>query len=284
MFLIQKVEELVVTYDDGRKNIGEFILKNMDKIHTYLIKEIATHTYTSKASIVRFAKTLGYEGWKDLKKDLIREGQVEKEMADVDFNYPFQKGDTTSDIATKIASLQIKTIEDTRDHLDLDQVVRCTNLIVRARRVMVFGISPNTGVAELFRRKMLSIGKVVEISNSREMGMQAMRLDQHDVAIIVSYSGNNASVEPLNIVPYLRENNVPLIVIMLDFALYSLTHYHSKASTHEWGRMLHLDSIHGSLFRGHYFLSPAIPSFLLTQLPFVCLFVYIETYWLSSPD
>ena len=43
--------------------------------------------------------------------------------------------------------------------------------------------------------------------------MQAMRLDQHDVAIIVSYSGNNASVEPLNIVPYLRENNVPLIGI-----------------------------------------------------------------------
>ncbi len=213
MFLIQKVEELVVTYDDGRKNIGEFILKNMDTIHTYSIQEIATHTYTSKASIVRFAKTLGYEGWKDLKKDLIREGQVEKEMADVDFNYPFQKGDTTSDIATKIASLQIKTIEDTRDHLDLDQVVRCTNLIVRARRVRIFGISPNTGVAELFRRKMLSIGKVVEISNSREMGMQAMRLDQHDVAIIVSYSGNNASVEPLNIVPYLRENNVPLIGI-----------------------------------------------------------------------
>ena len=48
MFLIQKVEELVVTYDDGRKNIGEFILKNMDTIHTYSIQEIATHTYTSK--------------------------------------------------------------------------------------------------------------------------------------------------------------------------------------------------------------------------------------------
>lgn len=213
MFLVQKVEELIVTYDDGRRNIGEFILQHMDTIHEYSIQEIAARTYTSKASIVRFAKTLGYEGWKDLKKDLIHEYQVEKEMNGVDFNYPFSKDDAIGDVAAKIARLQIKTIEDTLEHLDTDMTVRCINLLVRARRIVIFGISPNTGVAELFRRKMLSIGKFVEISNSREMGMQAMALDSHDVAILISYSGNNGSAEPVNIIPYLKENNVPLIGI-----------------------------------------------------------------------
>ena len=76
MFLIQKVEEVVVSYDDGRKTIGEFILSHPDTIHTYSIDEIARQTHTSKASIVRFAKTLGYEGWKDLKKDLDRKSVV----------------------------------------------------------------------------------------------------------------------------------------------------------------------------------------------------------------
>lgn len=213
MFLIQKVEELIVTYDDGRKNIGEFILKHIDTIHTYSIQEIASQTYTSKASIVRFAKTLGYEGWKDLKMDLIHEAQAEKEMADVDFNYPFTQGDSMKEIADKIARLHIKTIEDTLEHLDLDMAVRCTNLLVRARRIVIFGISPNTGVAELFRRKMLSIGKVVEISNPREMGIEAMALDTRDVAILVSYSGNNSSVEPISILVHLHKNNVPIIGI-----------------------------------------------------------------------
>ncbi|EOS60182.1 hypothetical protein C815_01749 [Firmicutes bacterium M10-2] len=210
MFLIQKVEELIVTYNDGRKSIGEFILTNFSTIQNYSIDEIAKKTRTSKASIVRFAKTLGYEGWKDLKRDLIREQKVN---FDLDFNYPFQEGDDVQDIAKKLANVQTESIMDTFSHLDLETMMDCTDHILNAKKIIMFGVAPNTSIAQLFQRKMLSIGKVVEIADFREMGMNAKLMNENDFAIIISYSGNNAASEPVNIVSILNRNNVPILAI-----------------------------------------------------------------------
>lgn len=210
MFLIQKVEELVVTYNDGRKNIGEFILANFNTIQNYSIDEIAKNTKTSKASIVRFAKTLGYEGWKDLKRDLIREQKVN---FDLDFNYPFQEGDDVQEIAKKIANVQMESIMDTYAHLDLETMMDCTDQIIKAKKIALFGVAPNTSIAQLFQRKMLSIGKVIEVADFREMGMNAKLMNENDFAIVISYSGNNATSEPVNIVSILNRNNVPILAI-----------------------------------------------------------------------
>lgn len=210
MFLIQKVEELVVTYNDGRKNIGEFILANFNTIQNYSIDEIAKNTKTSKASIVRFAKTLGYEGWKDLKRDLIREQKVN---FDLDFNYPFQEGDDVQEIAKKIANVQMESIMDTYAHLDLETMMDCTDQIIKAKKIALFGVAPNTSIAQLFQRKMLSIGKVIEVADFREMGMSAKLMNENDFAIVISYSGNNATSEPVNIVSILNRNNVPILAI-----------------------------------------------------------------------
>ncbi|WP_300941691.1 MurR/RpiR family transcriptional regulator [uncultured Dubosiella sp.] len=213
MFLIQKVEEVVVSYDDGRKTIGEFILSHPDTIHTYSIDEIARQTHTSKASIVRFAKTLGYEGWKDLKKDLLREKAHAQNADGLDFNYPFHKGDDEATIAQQIARVQQESIRDTMEHLDQPMLAQCTDLILHAGKIVVFGIQPNTSVVQLFQRKMLSIGKSVEISDFREMGMSAKAMNSQDLAMIISYSGNNYSSEPMNTIPYLKENKVPILAI-----------------------------------------------------------------------
>lgn len=59
MNLIHRVEELSMQYGGGsRKVIGAFILQERRHLHDYSIQEIAEKTYTSKAALVRFAKSL----------------------------------------------------------------------------------------------------------------------------------------------------------------------------------------------------------------------------------
>ena len=69
MTLQQRVEELTMTYgNSSKKVIGEFILRKKGCPNEYTIQEIADETYTSKAALVRFAKSLGYGGWKEFVK------------------------------------------------------------------------------------------------------------------------------------------------------------------------------------------------------------------------
>lgn len=58
LFLLQKIEELMMNHHDARYAVGEFVLHEQTNLHHYTISQIAEYTYTSKATVVRFAKTV----------------------------------------------------------------------------------------------------------------------------------------------------------------------------------------------------------------------------------
>ena len=74
MTLSQRVEELTETcLNDSKRSIGEFVLREKGQIREYSTQQIAEQTYTSKAAVVRFAKALGFDGWKDFAKAYVSE-------------------------------------------------------------------------------------------------------------------------------------------------------------------------------------------------------------------
>ena len=80
----------------------------------------------------------------------------------------------------------------------------------------MLGMSPNNLLAELFRRKMVSIGKIVEVASPGEIGMIAYSLTNQDAAIIISYAGNDVSREPMKFIPDMKAKGVKLIGITSD--------------------------------------------------------------------
>ena len=192
MYLFQKIEELMMTYNDARRSIGAFVIQERTNLYKYTINDIAENTFTSKATVVRFAKALGFDGWKEFMKAFIAEIKYEEtHQDDVDANYPFTEKDSPKEIKEKIKSLQIQSIEDTADLLEIEMLEKATNYLLDAKRVFIFGLSPNTFLGELFRRKMITIGKSVEIARTGETGIISRTLSNNDCAILISYSGNN---------------------------------------------------------------------------------------------
>lgn len=215
MNLIQRVEEAAVLYGGGtRKNIGEFILKEKSHRYRYSIQEIADATYTSKAALVRFAKELGFSGWRAFLKAFVEEQKYqESHYTDIDPNFPFTAQSSRQDIINQICSLQVESVLDTADLLDHAPLDEAVDLLKRSRRIGLFGISPNSLLGELFARKMLSIGRVVDIPVQGTFGLLASSLGEDDCAIIISYSGNSGVRETGAILPILQGAGVPIIAI-----------------------------------------------------------------------
>lgn len=214
MFLFQKIEELMMTYDDARHAVGEFVLHERKNLYQYTINDVAQYSYTSKATVVRFAKTLGFDGWREFMKAYIAEVQYqEKHKGDVDVNYPFNANSSLDQIIENLQKVQIESIKDTADLLDIDQLNKATDYLVKAKHIVIFGLSPNTFLGELFRRKMITIKKQVDIAYIGEMGIISRSLDEGDCALVISYSGNNEAAEPMCHLSTLLENKVPIIGI-----------------------------------------------------------------------
>lgn len=214
MLLFQKIEEQAHSHTDGRRSIGEFLLKEKSNIEKYTMQEIAEKTYTSKSSLVRFAKTLGFQGWKDFIEKFLSETYYEEShYTDIDPNFPIEEGETTKDIVYKISNLMVESILDTTDQLNLKEVDRAAEYMAKANQIALLGQAPNTYLGNLFRRKMMSIGKNVLLSSGWDQGLMAGTLQKGDCAILISYSGNNENRVPMNFIPMLREKDVSIIAL-----------------------------------------------------------------------
>lgn len=199
--------------DKGSKGvIASYILEHLESIEQLSMDEIAQETYVSKSSLVRFAQHLHFKGWKDFIPVLIREKHYEdSHYSDIDHNLPFTEQDTMESMVQKIAIIEKESIQDTADKLQTKDLERAVQLLEKSTRIVIFGLSPNNYLASVFRRKMMSIGKTVEIAQAGEFGLTANSMDKEDLALIISYSGNAPESETLRILPILQKKKVALI-------------------------------------------------------------------------
>lgn len=225
MYLFQKIEEMIINHHDAKYSVGEFVLKERKNLYKYTINEVAEYSYTSKTTVVRFAKALGFDGWREFIKAFIKELKYEEShQGDINANYPFSQDDTVEHIVENIKKLQIESIKDTADLMDINVLNQAVTYLNEANRIVIFGLSPNIFLGELFRRKMSTIGKQVDIVKPGEMGLTSRTLKKNDCVIIISYSGNNEKSEPICHLPILLKNNVPIIGITSDGDNYLRTH------------------------------------------------------------
>lgn len=214
MLISQKLETMMVDYKDARSTVGAFMLEQRTNLQNFSMQQVADATYTSRPTLVRIAKKMGYSGWNELVKKYVEEcHHYENHFAHISPNHPFDKGDSTPMIADKVGHVMVESILDTLDMLDMEALDRAAVQLVHARRIAMLCISPNTILAELFQRKMLQIGVYVEIIRQSEQFFHAEPLNEQDCAIIISYSGNNANRAPMRYLPCLKKHKVPIIAI-----------------------------------------------------------------------
>lgn len=212
--MLQKIRDYARTQQSSKATIATFILEHLDTIEQLSLDDIARASFTSKASLVRFAQSLGYKGWTDFLPALLSERYYsDTHYSDVDHNLPFNQDDDITTIIQKIATIEKESIQDTADKMSADDLDKAAKLIKKARRVVLFGLSPNEYLAYLFKRKMLAIGKMVEISHPGEFGLTSSSLEKDDIAIIISYSGSSDSIESLRYLPLLKANKTKIIAL-----------------------------------------------------------------------
>lgn len=214
MYLFQRIEEMMMEYHDAKSVIAKFLLEEKEHLPQYTMDDIAHYTYTSKSTLVRFAKLLGFKGWKDFNRALIEEIKYsENKQITVDANLPFQPTDDYKKIISQVADLQIETIMDTMHLLQKEMLERAVIRLSKAKKIIIFGMRPHCYNAESVRWKFLSIGLHIHVAEEGEFGMLSRTLTHEDCAILISYSGNNVHRNPMVLVDIFKRNRVPMIAI-----------------------------------------------------------------------
>lgn len=264
------------------QQLGQTVLAMGENVRGLSIKEFARQANVSVASIHRFCKKLGLEGFKELKVELVRAASYADSAPEVDIDFPFDATSTPAQVMERMEGLYQTTLAETQELLDPAQLDHAAKLIMRAGTVDIYTGSHNLYPAGMFRDRLLSAGKSATCHDSVEAQVRtALASGPDHVAIIISYSGLAPNLK--EILPILSSRHVPVIVIGTPycarihpgFAAYltvsdheSMTHRIAQFASHIAVQYV-LDSLYSSYFAKDYarcseFLERSFP---YTRLP-----------------
>lgn len=200
-------------FTPSEQQLAQTIMALGARLQGQSIKELAGMASVSIASVHRFCKKLGLEGFKELKVECARaEASHASDHAPVDINFPFKADEDASAISTRMGALYETTITDTLDLLDLNEIETSAQLIAGASHVDIYAHSHNVHPAQMFEERLLSIGKPVSCPLTWEREIRcALGSDETHVALVISYSGLSRNIREL--LPVLHKRRVPVIFV-----------------------------------------------------------------------
>ena len=217
----------------AEQKVAAYFLAHVDNVFQMPIAVLAQESGTSQVAWVRFSKSLGFSGLKNLKKQLFSEvnAQQDPKQDPQEVLYAEISGDSTVEQTAKLLkSGSIQAIEDTMSLLSPETIEQVAGKMIRADSVKLFGAGASALVAEDMCDKLLRIG--MHVVNSRDFHIQltyAANLTPRDVAIFISNSGATKEVLETQkiakkcgatIVTMTRFGHLPMVALA-DYALYT---------------------------------------------------------------
>jgi DNA-binding MurR/RpiR family transcriptional regulator len=172
---------------ESERKIGDYLQQHAPEVVHLSITELADVTGTSEATVIRFARRLGYGGFSAFKIALALElhESATPMPGEVDL------GDDVGTIKRKVLDSTIGGIRDTGDLLDDQSLSRAVEAIDGARRVEAYGVGSSAAVAHDMYAQLVQIGvPMVAVTDPHLQLLSAVQLQAGDVAFGISNSGS----------------------------------------------------------------------------------------------
>lgn len=159
---------------------------------TLSITELAERAGTSPASVTRFCRLLGFEGYSQLRvgiaEDVGRGGA--KDAWNADIGRSFGPEDPPDEVRNTLLNTHVRSLSRTASLLDMDTAVRVAARIVASPHLDVYGVGGSGLTALEVQARLYRIGVNVHTWGEVHNGMaSAAILDHRCVAIGISNTG-----------------------------------------------------------------------------------------------
>jgi DNA-binding MurR/RpiR family transcriptional regulator len=193
------IQNMYAQLNNSEKMVADYILKDIENIFRYPLSKLADQSGTSQGAWVRFCKTIGFDGMKDLKKSIfaelngvITEGENSSPL--LQFT-DIKEHSTYISMAENVCLSSIQAIESTLKLFDEAMLAKIVDVIIGAKSIRIFGVGASGLVADDFYYKLLRIGYNATYTHDTHISLTyASTMSSDDVAIFFSNTGETKEI------------------------------------------------------------------------------------------
>lgn len=141
----------------------------------------------SESTVVRFATTLGYEGYKEMRRELHE--LIKTKLTTVQRLTMTEKYSSKQNALKKVMEKDVDNIQQTIDEIDYDQFEKAIELILNANHIYILGLRSSSFLAGYlgFYLNFLVKDSSVIVAGPNDVFEQLLKVDEKDVIIGISY-------------------------------------------------------------------------------------------------
>ncbi len=172
-------------------SIGKFVLKSPFRARSMSIGALGLACGVSAASVYRFCRDLGYNGYKEFQLDLA--AAVAQE--DVTTLEDFEEDASPRTIVRQVFEYGRQSLSDTERMLDIRVLTHVARMILRCRRVLFLGIGASGLTARLAAQRFLSLGlTAVAVEDPVTQIFATENTGSGDVVVGISHTGQSSTI------------------------------------------------------------------------------------------
>jgi DNA-binding MurR/RpiR family transcriptional regulator len=180
------ITEAYPTLAGNQRKVGDFLLSHRQEVPFLSIAEIERRTGTSKATVVRFSRKLGFSGFFELRSKLLAGVRSQYRLPDL-FQVPPTPNDDETLIA--IAHQDVKNINQTISHLDRETFDHIVQRVTRAPRVYAFGLGISALLSQILAYSLNQVGvKAAAFIHGQETAIEQLPfVTSSDLVFVFSF-------------------------------------------------------------------------------------------------
>ncbi len=207
--LLMIISSLQNTFTKSEQKLVDLILKSPEKIVYMSIADLADEIDIGEATIIRFCRKIGCDGYYAFKMCLAKSLPSETQS---DILTPSSKAEQPTDLLTGISAEIQQGILETMAVLDYPALKEVVTWLLAARRIRVYAVGASATAAIDAKNRFLRIGLDIDyFIDGHGMAIDASLSQPEDVILGISYSGETIDlVEAFRIA---RQSGAKLVAI-----------------------------------------------------------------------
>ena len=190
--VLARVRTRLPEFTGALQRVAELVLADPAAAARATIVELAERSGTSPATVTRFCRAVGFEGYSDLRLGIAGEtGRAARSAGwTIDIGREIQPSDPPDRVLDQIMAADTRAMHDTAALLDLKEVGRAADAIAAGRRVDIYGEGGSALVGGEIQFSLHRIGVAAWAWSDVHNGLaSAAQLRTGDVALGISHSG-----------------------------------------------------------------------------------------------
>ncbi|PKO13540.1 MAG: hypothetical protein CVU39_18630 [Chloroflexi bacterium HGW-Chloroflexi-10] len=196
----------------SEKRIANYLRKNQEESAFLSASELAERLYLSEATLVRFARTLGYNSYPAM-RTVLQESFRRRVTHSARLRGKLDDLRDSGDIFERLVVSEMDYMTQALETVSRDSLDQAVDLLVASKRVFVFGLGPSITLVDLLEIRLNRFGRqVIPLTTAgREFLEPLLLMTEQDLLFVICFFDVSPALQLL--LDYANEVHCPVIML-----------------------------------------------------------------------